>query len=130
MIIVIAVVVVAVVLFAARQIAQRRRIAREREIRRLEAEAEGHRSMAEGHREKADELNQAAVVLPKAMAYAASLIENPRKAIVVLITDFYEGAPQQRLLSVTHQLCESGATVLGLAALLFSMSVAAVWRRS
>jgi Mg-chelatase subunit ChlD len=53
----------------------------------------------------------------KAMAYAAGLIENPRRAIVVLVTDFYEGAPEHRLTSTTRQLCESGATVLGLAAL-------------
>jgi Mg-chelatase subunit ChlD len=53
----------------------------------------------------------------QAMAYAAGLIENPRRSIVVLISDFYEGAPEYRLLSTTKQLCESGATVLGLAAL-------------
>ena len=53
----------------------------------------------------------------QAMAYAASLVDNPRRTIVVLITDFFEGAPVQRLLSVTRQLVESGVTVLGLAAL-------------
>ncbi len=53
----------------------------------------------------------------QAMAYAASLVDNPRRTIVVLITDFYEGAPVQRLLGVTKQLVESGVTVLGLAAL-------------
>jgi uncharacterized protein with von Willebrand factor type A (vWA) domain len=52
-----------------------------------------------------------------AMKYAASLVENPRRTIVVLITDFYEGAPPERLLSVTAGLIESGVTVLGLAAL-------------
>jgi Mg-chelatase subunit ChlD len=52
-----------------------------------------------------------------ALGYAASLVENPRKTIVVLITDFYEGGPAQRLLSVTRQLIESGVTLLGLAAL-------------
>ena len=36
---------------------------------------------------------------------------------MILITDFYEGAPVERLLSVTKQLIESGATILGLAAL-------------
>ena len=53
----------------------------------------------------------------QAMAYAASLVDNPHRTILVLITDFYEGAPVQRLLSVTRQLVESGVTVLGLAAL-------------
>lgn len=53
----------------------------------------------------------------QALAYAAGLIETPRRSIVVLITDFYEGAPPQRLLSVAKQLCESGVTLLGLAAL-------------
>ena len=53
----------------------------------------------------------------QALAYAQGLIENPRKSIVVLITDFYEGGPASRLLSVTKQICESGATLLGLAAL-------------
>lgn len=53
----------------------------------------------------------------QALAYAASLVEYPRRAIVVLITDFYEGAPLQRLLSEAKKLVESGVTLLGLAAL-------------
>ena len=53
----------------------------------------------------------------QALAYAQGLIENPRRAIVVLITDFYEGGPSDRLLQITRQICESGATLLGLAAL-------------
>ena len=52
-----------------------------------------------------------------ALSYAAGLVENPRKAIVVLITDFFEGGPVDRLLSVTKQLAESGVNLLGLAAL-------------
>jgi Mg-chelatase subunit ChlD len=52
-----------------------------------------------------------------AMRYAHTLIENPRRTIVVLITDFYEGAPVERLLGVTRSLVESGVTILGLAAL-------------
>jgi uncharacterized protein with von Willebrand factor type A (vWA) domain len=52
-----------------------------------------------------------------ALAYAAGLVETPRRTIVVLITDFYEGAPQERLFGVTRQLVESGVTLLGLAAL-------------
>jgi Mg-chelatase subunit ChlD len=53
----------------------------------------------------------------RALTYAASLVHTPRRTIVVLITDFYEGAPAKRLLSVTKQLVESGVTLLGLAAL-------------
>jgi Mg-chelatase subunit ChlD len=52
-----------------------------------------------------------------ALSYAASLVDNPRRTIVILITDFFEGAPEQRLFSVTRQLTESGVTLLGLAAL-------------
>jgi Mg-chelatase subunit ChlD len=52
-----------------------------------------------------------------ALSYAATLVENPRRTIVVLITDFYEGAPIDRLLAVTQQLVESGVHLLGLAAL-------------
>ncbi|MGE3851081.1 MAG: VWA domain-containing protein, partial [Planctomycetota bacterium] len=53
----------------------------------------------------------------KAMVYAASLIEDPRKAIVVLISDFFEGGSPAQLLGVTKKLVEGGSTVLGLAAL-------------
>ena len=52
-----------------------------------------------------------------ALAYAAGLVESPRKTIVVLITDFYEGAPIGRLLGVAKSLIEGGVTLLGLAAL-------------
>lgn len=52
-----------------------------------------------------------------AMTYAATLVENPRRTIIVLVTDFYEGAAPFRLLTVTKRLCESGVNVLGLAAL-------------
>jgi Mg-chelatase subunit ChlD len=52
-----------------------------------------------------------------ALGYAASLVDNPRRTIVVLITDFCEGAPIERLLAVTKALVESGVTLLGLAAL-------------
>lgn len=52
-----------------------------------------------------------------ALEYGASLVDNPRRTIVVLITDFYEGAPVNRLLRTTKALVESGVTLLGLAAL-------------
>ncbi len=52
-----------------------------------------------------------------AMEYASSLIENPRRTILVLITDFFEGGPANNLPRVTKQLKESGVHLLGLAAL-------------
>lgn len=52
-----------------------------------------------------------------ALSYAAGLVDNPRKTIVILITDFFEGAPPTRLFSVAKSLLESGVTLLGLAAL-------------
>jgi Mg-chelatase subunit ChlD len=52
-----------------------------------------------------------------ALRYAAELIDNPRRTIVILITDFYEGAPTHLLYSATKQLVDSGVTLLGLAAL-------------
>ena len=53
----------------------------------------------------------------KAVAYAQGLVENPRRTIVVLITDFYEGASPAVLVSRVKALCSQGTTVLGLAAL-------------
>jgi Mg-chelatase subunit ChlD len=52
-----------------------------------------------------------------AMQYAATLVENPRRTIVVLVTDFYEGGSESQLIRTTKLLVESGATILGLAAL-------------
>lgn len=52
-----------------------------------------------------------------AMHYASTLVENPRRTIIVLITDFYEGVDASRLVTTTKRLCESGVNVLGLAAL-------------
>ncbi|KAB8143740.1 VWA domain-containing protein [Chloroflexia bacterium SDU3-3] len=53
----------------------------------------------------------------QAVRYAAQLVENPRRTIVVLISDFEEGAPVQQLYSAVKYLTESGVTLLGLAAL-------------
>ncbi|MEO1302882.1 MAG: VWA domain-containing protein [Myxococcota bacterium] len=53
----------------------------------------------------------------QALAYASTLVETPRRAIVVLITDFYEGASEAQLLNATQALVASGTTLLGLAAL-------------
>lgn len=53
----------------------------------------------------------------KAVAYAAGLVNNPRKTIVVLITDFFEGGDSEPLVRRVKDLCEQGTQVLGLAAL-------------
>jgi Mg-chelatase subunit ChlD len=53
----------------------------------------------------------------KAVGYAQGLVQNPRRTIVVLITDFFEGASEQVLVSRVKALCDQGCIVLGLAAL-------------
>lgn len=53
----------------------------------------------------------------RALHYASELIDNPRRTIIILITDFYEGGPADRLLGTAKKLLESGVTLLGLAAL-------------
>jgi hypothetical protein len=53
----------------------------------------------------------------QAVRYAESLIDNPRRSIVVLITDFCEGAPVGNLFAACKRLIEQGVLLLGLAAL-------------
>ncbi|MDF2695302.1 MAG: Mg-chelatase subunit ChlD [Labilithrix sp.] len=53
----------------------------------------------------------------KAVAYGAGLIESPRRSIVVLVTDFFEGASSDVLVRRVKALCDQGTIVLGLAAL-------------
>jgi Mg-chelatase subunit ChlD len=55
--------------------------------------------------------------IAKAVAYAAQLLETPRRSIVVLITDFFEGGSPDLLVRRVKALCEQGTKVLGLAAL-------------
>lgn len=52
-----------------------------------------------------------------ALTYASTLVENPRRTIVVVISDFFEGGSESRLLNVARSLIESGVNLLGLAAL-------------
>ncbi|WP_030172219.1 VWA domain-containing protein [Spirillospora albida] len=52
-----------------------------------------------------------------AVGYGAGLVEDPRRAIVALITDFYEGGDEHRLVREVRSLVEQGTQVLGLAAL-------------
>ena len=55
--------------------------------------------------------------IAKAVRYAAGLIEAPRRAIVVLVSDFYEGGSEYALIDCVRSLCAQGSKVLGLAAL-------------
>lgn len=52
-----------------------------------------------------------------AVAYAAQQIEVPRRAIVVVISDFFEGMSEHTLLDQVRSLVAQGTKVLGLAAL-------------
>jgi Mg-chelatase subunit ChlD len=55
--------------------------------------------------------------IANALLYGESLIENPHRTIVIVVTDFCEGGPPMRLVAAVKQIRESGARVLGLAAL-------------
>ncbi|MBD9726248.1 VWA domain-containing protein [Streptomyces caniscabiei] len=55
--------------------------------------------------------------IARAVDYGASLVENPRRCVFVVISDFYEGGDPYRLVRGVRALVEQGATVLGLAAL-------------
>ena len=55
--------------------------------------------------------------IARAAAYAAQLIEQPRRSIIVLVTDFYEGGDDLWLVRTVRGLVEQGTQVLGLAAL-------------
>lgn len=53
----------------------------------------------------------------RAVHYGAGLINNPRRAVVVVISDFYEGGMWERLVHSVRALVEQGTKVVGLAAL-------------
>jgi Mg-chelatase subunit ChlD len=55
--------------------------------------------------------------IAKAVAYGAELIDAPRRSIVVIISDFYEGGSESHLVRAVKDLCEQGTHVLCLAAL-------------
>ena len=52
-----------------------------------------------------------------ALDYCQSLVENPHRTLVVLVSDLCEGGSVQNLLSVSRQIVESGARLLCLTAL-------------
>lgn len=55
--------------------------------------------------------------IARAVEYAAGLIEQPRRSIVAVVTDFFEGGDPFRLVQLVKALCDQGTHVLGLAAL-------------
>ena len=55
--------------------------------------------------------------IAKAVAYAGSLITNPQRSVVVLVSDFYEGGSDRELVSRVRAMVGAGVNVLGLAAL-------------
>ena len=52
-----------------------------------------------------------------ALRYCEGLITNPRRTMVVLISDLCEGGPRENLYGVCHDIIESGAKLLALTAL-------------
>ncbi len=75
-----------------------------------------------------DELGQPVDVLMKlqlgggtdiaqAMTYAATLVRQPARTIILLITDFYEGGDAAKLVAQIAELGQSGVRCIGLAAL-------------
>lgn len=55
--------------------------------------------------------------IANAVRYAESIVENPRRTIIVLISDFYEGGDPGQLIAAVKRLLEAGVTLMGLAAL-------------
>jgi len=54
---------------------------------------------------------------PVALDYARQLVENPRRTIVAIISDFYEGATATGMISRVKSFVDQGTIVLGLCAL-------------
>lgn len=52
-----------------------------------------------------------------ALIYANGLIEDPRRTLVILVTDFFEGGPPEHLLAAAKTILDGGTHLLGLAAL-------------
>jgi len=57
--------------------------------------------------------------ITKAMQYAHTLVREPQRSIVVLITDFYEGRDERDLVRQTRTMAEGGIRLIGLGALGF-----------
>jgi len=55
--------------------------------------------------------------IAKAVQYAQTLIKNPKKTIMVIISDFYEGGGYNRLTDTLKKVLEGQTRILGIAAL-------------
>jgi hypothetical protein len=55
--------------------------------------------------------------IARAVQYAQSLIKNPKKTIMVIISDFYEGGGYDRLTDTLKKVLEGQTKILGVAAL-------------
>src|SRR5262245_35715930 len=55
--------------------------------------------------------------ITKALVYSNTLVRQPQRTIVVLITDFYEGRPENDLVSQTRLMADGGIRMIGLGAL-------------
>lgn len=55
--------------------------------------------------------------ITQALQYAAQLVREPRRSIVVLITDFYEGRNEQDLVNQVREMADAGIRMIGLGAL-------------
>lgn len=55
--------------------------------------------------------------IAQAVEYAAGVIEQPTRAVMVLVTDFFEGGPPSRLERAVRRLAESRVRMIGLASL-------------
>ena len=55
--------------------------------------------------------------ITRAMEYCGTLVREPARTIVVLITDFYEGRPEADLVRVTERLADANVRLVGLGAL-------------
>lgn len=55
--------------------------------------------------------------IARALGYCEKLIEQPRRTVFVLVSDFIEGGSTSTMLATVKRMKESGVTLLGLAAL-------------
>jgi len=55
--------------------------------------------------------------ITRAMLYAQTLVREPARSILVLITDFYEGRDDRDLIRQTRAMADSGVRLIGLGAL-------------
>jgi Mg-chelatase subunit ChlD len=55
--------------------------------------------------------------ITQALMYASSLVRQPQRTIVVLITDFYEGRAESDLVAQTRLMADGGLRMIGLGAL-------------